>query len=579
VGGVLVSTRSTLSLLGGFALSASCLVVQPLEDYPTQASRGGSGAMEQPAGGEGGGGGSSGSNVGNAGSGGCETNADCKAAGTADEPYLCRAMDHQCVRLRQEVCPVALADDISNPNSIVIGAFATLDQSNPERSAIVYAHQLAWEELSGDDIGGLPGPGAKRRPLSLVICYNQEDKVDAGLAHLVDNLGVKGVLATLKPGDLRRAYEKYADKDVFYLSPVTVTESVATLEDDGKVWNLLGQTRDLIPTYTALLPRVEAFARSRQLPEGQGGEGGGGGVGGASAPDAPPLRVALVTTLDAFDSELARKLESVLAFNGKSKDDNELDGNYKAFTAAGTAPEDITSIVDQLRGFRPAVVLSAASEVMTVANGVIKLTETTWELGGDEPPPVWVLSPFNAGDLTYLSPLIGSLAVDTEEDLMQDRFIGVSIAGPTDNEAQFDYHSSLGKRFGDIYKDTSNYYDATYFMAYAMLAAGTDLPLGGARIAAGMQRLLQGSPTPIGPDNILDVFDVLQEPGATLELRSMLGPPSFDPTTGVRQVDGSVFCFNRTGKQATPVFDSVRYDRAQKKLVGTENFCSTAILP
>jgi hypothetical protein len=563
-------------VLAGFALFAGCIVVQPLEDYPTKAAHGGSSGRGGSSSESGSGGSKAGS--GGSSSGACETNADCNAEGSADEPYLCREKDHQCVRLRQEVCPVAIANDIANPNSIVIGAFATLSQNNPERSAIVYAHQLALEELSGDEMGGLPGPGGARRPLSLVICYNQEDKVDAGLAHLIDNLGAKGVIATLKPGDLRRAFEKYASKDIFYLSPVSVTETVATLDDAGKVWNLLGQPTDLLLTYNALFPQVEAYARKQHLLDEAAADGGAGGAGGAGGNDKAPVKVALVTTLDAFDSELARKLEQVLVFNGKNKDDNEDDGNYQAYTVETTSAEDVAAMAEKLWMTQPDIVISAASEAMTMANGVIEQTENNWSFGGDRPLPVWVLSPYNAGDLTYLTPFIGATAVPTGQDFMQDRFVGVSIAGPVDREAQFDYESRLGRRFGDIYKDTSNYYDTTYLMAYAMLAAGTQAPLGGTRIAAGMKRLIEGTKTPIGPDNILDVFEVLKQPSGTLDMQSTLGPPSFDAATGVRQVDGSVFCFTRSGNKATPVFDTVRFDRTQMKLTGIKDFCPSGVL-
>jgi hypothetical protein len=75
-----------------------------------------------------------------------------------------------------------------------------------------------------------------------------------------------------------------------------------------------------------------------------------------------------------------------------------------------------------------------------------------------------------------------------------------------------------------------------------------------------MERLASGASMPIHPDRILDTFDALRD-GASLELESTLGPPSFDAKTGVRQIDGSVFCFNRLDKEITVSQDTYRYDR------------------
>jgi hypothetical protein len=530
------------------SLAAGCMIVEPLEDYPTTV-KGGSGSSSKAGSGGSDAAGSSGKGGAQNVAGGtfddCKTNADCESD-SGGEPYLCNQATHACTKLKTEVCPLALGDEnVFDPNAIVIGAFAPLSTTNASRNPVVYAHQLALEELSGDNIGGLPdGVDDARRPLVMVVCYNQDERVEDALEHLIGSLHVPAILATLKPGDLRRAYEDHPDDDVFFLSPVSVTESVATLEDDKKVWNMLGQPSDYAATYAALLTRAEAKLR-------------------AKLGQTPQLRVAMVTTPDAFDSELANKVAPLLTFNDqKTVTTNQKVGNYKLVSLASTNPEEIQEQIDELILFRPHVIISAASEVVTMELGVVDQVEARWTIGDDDlGRPMYILSPFNAGDLNHIVEQLASFSQEEGAEDIQELFMGVSIAGPEDTSAQFDYQGRLGAKFGNVFDDTANYYDATYLLAYAMYAAGTDEPLSGSSIARGMQRLISGSAIPIHPSNILDTFRALRD-GESIELQSTLGPPSFDAVSGVRSIDGSVFCFNRTDKEVTVIRDTYRFDRA-----------------
>jgi hypothetical protein len=535
------------------------MIVQPLDDYPT-ASGGGSGSGN---GGSGGGmGGSSNAGKGGKSVGGafgpCETNADCET-GSGSEPYMCSQATQRCVKLKTEVCPVAQGKSF-DPNAIVFGAFAPLTATNAERNPVVAAHSLALDELSGDLVGGLPdGVGDVRRHLVMVVCYNQDNRIEEALDHLIGTLRVPAILATLKPGDLRRAYEDYAESDVLFLSPVSVTAPVAALEDDDKVWNLLGQPSDYAPTYAALLRRTEKYLRARR-----------------NLAAAAQIKVAVVTTPDAFDAELANKVIPLLSFNqGKSVKQNG--DNYLLRSFDSTDGDEIAPTIDEIVEFRPDIIVSAASEVVTQVDGVVDQVEARWGvLQDDHPLPTFILSPYNAGDLTHLRTYISTSVEATGEETQQERYIGVGTAGPEDNTAQFEYESRLGARFGNVFADTANYYDATYLLAYAMYGAGIEEPLSGSSIARGMQRLLSGPALTIGPNTILSTFDALRHPDGTAEIQSTLGPPSFDAATGVRQIDGSVYCFNRNGKDVTVTIDSYRFDRSLGELRKSERgdpFC------
>jgi hypothetical protein len=531
------------------SLAAGCIVVQPLEDYPDKAA-GGSSSKAGSGGSDAAGSSTSGKGGTHSVAGGtfddCKTNADCEED-SGGEPYFCSPNTHACTKLKTEVCPLVIGDDVFDPNAIIFGGFAPLSTTNAARNPIVYAHQLALEELSGDDVGGLPdGVDDVRRPLLMVICYNQDDRVEDALDHLIGTLHVPGIVANLKPGDLRRAYEDHPNDDVFFLSPVTVTESVATLEDDDKVWNMLGQPADYAPTYAALLKRAEAKVRATlDLDETQ------------------RIKVAMLTTPDAFDSDLANKVAPLLRFNDdRTATTNQADKNYQLFSLQGPAPQDIESKVADLVEFRPHIIISAASDVVTMVGGVVDQVETIWNAEGEDlPRPMYILSPFNAGDLTHLLTQLVNFSKQPDAKDIQQLFMGVSIAGPEDTSAQFDYEGRIGATFGNVFSDTANYYDATYLLAYASYAAGIDEPLSGTTIARGMKRLVSGPVIPIHPDNILDTFDALRDGAASVEIESTLGPPSFDARNGVRQIDGSVFCFNRSDLEMTVSLDTYRFDR------------------
>ncbi|HEY1536305.1 MAG TPA: hypothetical protein VGF76_19935, partial [Polyangiaceae bacterium] len=438
-----------------------------------------------------------------------------------------------------------------DPNAIFFGAFATLNAAVPENNAIVWAHRLALDELSGDANGGLPGgPNGKRRPLVMVVCNNDSpDTVDAGLKHLADELQVPAVLATLKPGDLRRGFEAHTDRNIFYLSPTGATRAVVGEDDNGLIWNMLGQPSDLAPTYAKLLTLAEAYVKvQRSL--------------------TAPLRVALVTTNEAFDSELASFVEPVLTFNGQSTSQNADAGTYAGFTVDTSDPQP-EAWAQEIIKFHPDIVISAASETFSEKGGLLETLESDWnEIDLTAPRPFYILSPYNAGDLSNVLVLMNSLIKGGVDAQPNRRVVGVGIAGPTDLTLQNQFATRLRTEFPDADPDSGNYYDASYFLAYAMYAAGA-APLTGSAIAAAMPRLVNGKVVDVGPANISAAYQALLKPDSTIELDGTIGPPDFDLKTGVRQDQGSVLCFKLTSGVLSLETDVLRYDTELGKFQGT----------
>ena len=562
-----MNTHKTWSLLVGAALvfAVGCLVVAPLDDLPAKkavtaaggrsgdAGSGQAGVEPGALGGEGGHPPAAGGDA----SGTCTTNAEC-AQQAADEPYRCRPSDHQCVALRSDECPIVVGP-ASDANAVYFGAFATLNGATLEDNPIVWAHELALNELGGDNVGGLPdGPGGKRRPMVMIVCNNTDGMVEPAMKHLAEDAQVPAVIGTLKPGDLRRAYDAYLERDIFYLSPVSVTTPVTAL-NSRHIWNLLGQPSDFAPTYVALLKRSEAWLRqARGLAEGT------------------QLKVVLVTTGDAFDSELRDSLLGVLEFNGKSLTDNG-DDHFQSIELKGDA-KDLAANALAIAQFAPDIVISAASEPFVMNNGLEQQIEDEWGVNaGAQPRPFYILSPYNAGDVTDLMTRIsGRLEGDVTAGEDQQRFVGVSIASAVDKTLQNAYAIRLRSLFKDAIVDTANYYDAVYYLAYAMYGANQPDGLTGSGIVQGMQRLLSGKSVNVGPGAAISAtFKALAVAGSTVHLESTLGPPDFDPNTGVRPVNGSVFCFKRISTTVKLVSDVLRYDDASKGFSGSFSPCNS----
>jgi hypothetical protein len=547
-------------LLLGVALggAAGCLLVFPLDELPAAGGMNAGGvpgggmtsdssgsSLGGAAAGEAGEGASSGQ-AGN-GSAECTSNLDCVKKYKDAQPYRCRPSDHTCKELRSETCSLVYGE-YKDPNAVYFGAFATFNPSAPGDNSIIWSHLLALDELSGDLVGGLPGPNKTLRPLVMIVCNNADDVVASGVAHLADKVQVPAMIATLKPGALRQAFADHPE--IFYLSPVTVSNAVAIQDDDDKVWGLLGQPSDLAPVYASLLALQEN--RWKADPSRQVGD---------------KLKVALVSTKAAFDTDLTRAVEPLLRFNGVPALDNG-DDYYLHIKLDADDPR-LGDNSEAIINFGPDVILSAASELFSMHKGLLQLIEEGWNAEQtDEPRPFYVLSPYNAGDLSQIVLLMNAWIKSGVDVNPQLRFVGVSVAPARDNTLQKAYEGHLRPLYPNAEPDTANYYDAVYFLAYAMHGAGTDVPLTGSSIAKGMQRLLDGTSIDIGPSTIQETFDELTA-GSTVRVLSTLGPPGFDAKTGVRAVDGSVFCFARNGLLVEQRKHVLRYDRDQGGLTGT----------
>jgi hypothetical protein len=524
------------------AVMTSCLLVSPLGEFEEPAPNTGGASGKGGSNGSGGRGGTAGTGAGGSeggqagrpsggadgtggtgGAGECTTNADC----TSEITGFGRCRDRTCVPLRTDEC-FLVEGNAEDDDAVFLGAFASFYAPNPGEGLTVYPLRLAVEELNQPEDDRAPGLNGAE--LALVICDNSSSSaVDRAMSHLARDVGVAGVLATLKPRDLVRAFENHPD--LLYLSPIGRTSEVDALNDEldaPLVWNLLGRPSDYTAIYVRLLSLVETYVREKNR-----------------YGDLEPVKLALVVDdadVDAANFELGETLRSAIRFNGATTVAN---GDH--FLLVRMARDTrVADAVEELWNFVPDIVVSASGSEFTKAEGVLWSLENEW---ASSTRPFYVLSPYNAGDLSAVRARIDRLADETAELDANSRFIGVSIAGPENPNNQNAYAERLQRRFPRSQHpthppdpDTGNYYDAAYFLAYAAYAAGLEEPLTGARMAAGLARLVDpnGAELDVGPGHGRIVLDTLDR-GDTVELFGTLGPPDF--TDGYRRVNTSVYCF------------------------------------
>ena len=545
-----------------------------------KAANGGTGGASAGTAGKGGGSGAGGGHAGSgtsgskslAGEGGaggeseCTTNAECVRQG-ANEPYLCRQSDRRCAQILSNECPLVYGN-YNDPNAIFFGAFATLNLALPQRNSVAWAAELAVKDIN--DAGGIPdGPDGKGRSLVMITCNNDEragvEALDEAARHLVDDLEVKSMLATLKPGDLLRVAEKYKQRKLFYLSPVALTSDLTdpSYKDGGRIWNLLGEPLDFADAYAELLRLVEAHMRVER-----------------GWPDAAanPIKVALVTTDDIFNYELSSFVFTRLSWNGQGAGVNNQAGYYLDKTVTVADPK-LSDVAQEILDFGPDIIISTAAEEVTQPEGILQLVEQGWDgPGGRGERPYWILSPYNAGDLGVVEAWI--LAASTPPALADEttprRFIGLSAASADDPTLKNQFVSRLrAAHLGDNpIEDTGNYYDAVYFLSYALYASGNPGTPSGSETAAGMTRLITGDRKDDVPDQIDAIFEKLADAETKISLYTTLGAPDFNPQTGVLRATPTVFCYELAGVEEMSPFvrlnrDVLRYDRADGKFTGT----------
>jgi hypothetical protein len=427
-------------------------------------------------------------------------------------------------------------------NAFFIGAFASFRPNRAGADDMTWNYQLAINEFNAGHIGGLPGPNGQR-PLAAVVCNggtptdgsDRRARVLKGAAHLTETLRVQAVIAALESGDLLETFDLYgAQKGVFFLTPAQATRAMLSVAGQNLLWHMLGLPADLAPTYAALLTELEEHVKALRA--------------------LTSVKVALITTDEAADADLESAADDLLRFNGQNLEANRGQGLFMDVRLPTTSTaQRLAEVAQTVVDFRPDIVISMADPLFSIwitnifpQGGVLPQIEAGWGVGAR---PYYILSPSNYRDVeSSIFSMIDVITEVTRETDMHKRFVGVNVAGSEDGTLYNDYLRRLRDHEPIARAGQENFYDAVYFTAYAIHAAGPKQPLLGSDFDFGMSRLISGGREfKVGPDDILATFEELgkREPEGRIRLVGTLGPPRFNGSFGVRVDTGAVYCFER----------------------------------
>jgi len=479
----------------------------------------------------------------------CTTNGECIDANFGN-PYVCR--DGSCLALTTpDQCPIVLGAGQDNENlrkaePILIGAYSYVDPTAPRLSVPTLNYELAIDEVNEKTRGGLPGgPNGSLRPFVAIVCSgtNSPD-LDASLSHLIDDVQVPAVISSLFTSDLLSAFQSHAKaKSVFFLSPLEADSTLTIAEDDGLMWHMLAPARDLSPAYVPLLARTEAHVRALH-----------------GLAEADPIRVALLEAKTPFLTDMADDVFATAEFNGESAVTNEAADNLLRLrfdSSFEVVNPDMSPALSALLAFRPHIVIALTSgESVSLIGGLEGGWNPAWG-----PKPFYLTSPYVFGR--------SDLTASTLADL-RSRLLGVNFAAATETSLYDLYLSKLKSTYDVSFslEGSENFYDAAYFLMYAIAGSGDPPRLTGREVAVGMTRLLSGKVLfDVGPSDVNDIVGTLRGSSTSkIALQGTMGPPDFNTTTGARRGLPSIYCIDQAGAYLQ---NAMTYDPVARLLEGS----------
>lgn len=492
----------------------------------------------------------------------CKRNAECIALAQGS-PALCVA--GQCVNVNKEICLQQILPDnavLERDDVVVVASFLLLDGPTPLATGPGLAYNLALKEIQG--AGGVLG--TTHHELAMIVCKAEPSSVGKSLDHVIKDLHVPAILANFGTGDLLRLVPtEVVGAGVFTLNPSVTTDALKFAPTKRLVWSLLGTAEDVARTYRPLLLELQHDKLA----------------------DAP-IKVALVATNGSLDEPMADLLEKgqrILTGDAGSFD------TTKALSINGAPPTGNPSFMrlaidsnelgkpsraklDAAKGalqtFQPDVIIALTGaeigELLDVDDALVAAKTDAGATKG----PYWILGPSNGattfgGQPTTLGKRLSPAGGDPIKAAVRARFVGVQYAGAVDTAERDAFRGRMLSAYGDAGAEglaSENFYDAVYWLAYGLAAAGPDAPVEGKSFQLGVRNLIDLTAPKIfaGPRATVQesfrVVNLLQ--GSTFV--GALGPPDINEAAGTWNSVGAVYCYPPPGAGALPTYDVRRYE-------------------
>ena len=425
----------------------------------------------------------------------------------------------------------------------VIGAFAPRLTSSEWLTM-----ELAIEEL------GSSFPALQLRPPVLVVCDDDSATVTSGMAHLVEALQSRTVLASLDDRSLSLATAVAAESaGAVLLSPYGyVTRPAASGSEPAPLWYLGTSYEGAIDIYRAVLDRIldvlAATGKSRDR-----------------------AHVAVVVAQTPEDSRQAAGLRRALDIDGKDADLLEREGRYLEVMvpdADGVARDEQLA---RLAPFAPDVVLSFMGSTFAEgarADRIESLVALDARLAEAAVRPYYVLGPRNGNE----PQLTAAMRADPS---LRSR----SLLVDTGPERGTPLAEALGERFGrafpatavtDGYSPVPSIYDGVYLLALTLAVVETALSgVSVERAQAAFERLTTPTSTRIDLTPGLDSVALALQSGIGFNVRGPSGDWVFTDDHERAGVP-SVYCWN----EAVRLELVAHHDLAAGGLVSVESQCS-----
>jgi hypothetical protein len=457
---------------------------------------------------------------------GCASNQHC--ADTDPRTPICPEPGAQCVSLSTAdgACyastgfePVGSAP-LTAKDMLTVGAFAPT-----VRSSTWLTLKLAVDEINA--AGGLSSASGDQ-PLVVVLCQDSSEALDPAMDHLIREIGVRGIVASLPDDALRVALERPATKErALFLSPNGADAASAGGQEVEQLLWYWGSAYDrVLPVYPAL---VESLFRASSQ---------------ALVPD--NYRIAILSSPDREDQRLAQEVSSAISVGEVASGDLARFGRLRSYVLAPGSP-----IPPALADYAPELVLlfagghDALSPYLERSRVVAGLE--TFETAHPAFRPMYVFGPRNGYDAELAS------AARANED-----FRARALLVSADRQVDQALAQGLASRFAAAYPAlpeaavalhaSGSVYDALYYLALAIDAASRTGAFSASEVRDGLLRITDpsGEPRSVGPSGWQGSRQLL-EGQAHVNLSGSSGPAAFDGRTrpglaGVRcwRADGTL---------------------------------------
>lgn len=489
---------------------------------------------------------------------GCRDNHNC--ASWDPRTPICPSVDSNCVSLTSSggECGVSTGYVDETMGSLVARDMLIVGALVPApKSAAWLTLELATSEIATN--GGLPDLSGVPRPVVAVACGAEGGALEPIASHLIDDLGVSGVVTTLDAASLSSAFGLPAIRDSMLMMSARGSAADPAIAASPMLRQLGAPATSAANLYPVLIDRINQGLIARR--------------GDGTLP-----RVVSLVSEAAEDIALADAVLPTLTLEGAGAQELLRQDRHRRLTLSDVDPDRRASVLADVIAYAPDIVLTFAGgffaapgteERSRVAQVLQEAaTEGTWS-------PIFVFGPANVGDSALR-------VLARESPSFRARAVGITSAPAHDSALA----RALEDRFLTAFplaeaEPSALAYDAYYQIAYGLVAARGNAREGDvAALLEGLARIADPSApaVPVGPDGLASSIGLLST-GAAFNLMGVTGAAL--GSRGLREAAPGAYCFGAASKDTTGarglvdlVFDDLSAPSAR---VGRE--CAEEALP